>query len=148
MFILGWGHRTCQLVYLIRCSNQGGDTAQDRRCLKPLIRWDGWVTIRRTMPLRGSILQARTCKILSLAENPRWSRVWQFKTVFLFVLTEQEYLFFVRIFGSSDINRFKIHYFTQKYCQLPISVQTNRGYKKTNRSRNDQTKGIGISKRI
>ena len=28
-------------------------------------------------PLRGSILQAETCKIPSLAENPRWSRVWQ-----------------------------------------------------------------------
>ena len=25
----------------------------------------------------GSILQAETCKILSLAEYPRWSRVWQ-----------------------------------------------------------------------
>ena len=24
---------TCQLVYLIRCSNYGGDTAQDRGCL-------------------------------------------------------------------------------------------------------------------
>ena len=29
------------------------------------------------MPLRGSILQAETCQIPSLAENPRWSRVWQ-----------------------------------------------------------------------
>ena len=29
------------------------------------------------VPLRGSILQAETCQILSLAENPRWSRVWQ-----------------------------------------------------------------------
>ena len=41
---------------------------------------DGWVTIRRIMPLRGSILQVWTCQILSLAENPRWSRVWQKKT--------------------------------------------------------------------
>ena len=30
------------------------------------------------MPLRGSILQAETCQIPSLAENPRWSRVWQY----------------------------------------------------------------------
>ena len=30
------------------------------------------------MPRCGSILQAGTCQILSLAENPRWSRVWQF----------------------------------------------------------------------
>ena len=29
------------------------------------------------MPLCGSILQAGTCQILSLTENPRWSRVWQ-----------------------------------------------------------------------
>ena len=29
------------------------------------------------MPLHGSILQAGTCKIFSLAENPRWSQVWQ-----------------------------------------------------------------------
>ena len=28
-------------------------------------------------PPHGSILQAETCYILSLAENPRWSRVWQ-----------------------------------------------------------------------
>ena len=30
------------------------------------------------MPLHGSILQVGTCQILSLAENPRWSRVWQY----------------------------------------------------------------------
>ena len=29
-------------------------------------------------PLRGSILQAGTCQILSLAEYPKWSRVWQY----------------------------------------------------------------------
>ena len=28
-------------------------------------------------PLCGSILQAETCRILSLAENPRWGIVWQ-----------------------------------------------------------------------
>ena len=36
-----------------------------------------WVTIQRIMPLHGSILQVGTCQILSLVENPRWSRVWQ-----------------------------------------------------------------------
>ena len=41
---------------------------------------DGWVTIRRIMPLRGSILQAGICKILSLSENPRWRQVWQKST--------------------------------------------------------------------
>ena len=30
------------------------------------------------VPLCGSILQVETCQILSLAENPRWSRVWQY----------------------------------------------------------------------
>ena len=44
----------------------------------PLMRWDGWwITIQMIMPLRGSILEVGTCQILSLAENPRWSRVWQ-----------------------------------------------------------------------
>ena len=28
-------------------------------------------------PLQDSILQAGACQIVSLAENPRWSRVWQ-----------------------------------------------------------------------
>ena len=38
----------------------------------------GWVANTYiVMPLRGSILQVGTCQILSLAENPRWSRVWQ-----------------------------------------------------------------------
>ena len=35
---------------------------------------------QRIMPLCGSILQAGTYQILSLAENPRWSRVWQKKS--------------------------------------------------------------------
>ena len=30
------------------------------------------------MPVRDSILQVWTCKIFSIAENPRWSRVWQY----------------------------------------------------------------------
>ena len=29
--------------------------------------------LQKIIPLRGSILQAGTCQILSLAENPRWS---------------------------------------------------------------------------
>ena len=37
-------------------------------------RVGGFMTI---MPHCGSILQAGTCQILSLADNPRWSRVWQ-----------------------------------------------------------------------
>ena len=45
-----------------------------------------WSVLRRlcggvlyiTQPLCGSILQAGTCQILSLAENPRWSRDWQY----------------------------------------------------------------------
>ena len=39
---------------------------------------DGWVCIwQEIISLRGSILQAGICQIFSLAENPRWSRVWQ-----------------------------------------------------------------------
>ena len=37
----------------------------------------GWVGLMRIMPRCGSILQARTCKILSFAKNLRWGRVWQ-----------------------------------------------------------------------
>ena len=36
----------------------------------------GWF-FQEIIPLCGSILQAGSCQILSLAENPRWSRVWQ-----------------------------------------------------------------------
>ena len=35
----------------------------------------------RIMQLCGSILQAETCQILRLAENPRLSRVWQLGTI-------------------------------------------------------------------
>ena len=37
----------------------------------------GWLWVKK-MSHCGSILQAETCQILSLAENPRWSRVWQY----------------------------------------------------------------------
>ena len=43
----------------------------------PYGRWAGGRFFQEILPLRGSILQAGTCQILSLAENPRWSRVWQ-----------------------------------------------------------------------
>ena len=34
--------------------------------------------LMKIMPRCGSILQAGTCQIFSLAENQRWSRVWQY----------------------------------------------------------------------
>ena len=37
--------------------------------------WDRFAQIK--IPLCGSILQAKTCQIFSLAENPIWSQVWQ-----------------------------------------------------------------------
>ena len=48
-------------------------------CLGDMGGWGvagGWTSMI-ILPLRGSILQAETCKILRLAENPRWSQVWQ-----------------------------------------------------------------------
>ena len=45
-----------------------------------MVGWvGGWVGgfFQEIFPLRGSILQAGTCQILRLAENPRWSQVWQ-----------------------------------------------------------------------
>ena len=46
----------------------GGSVAE------PMCWVGGFMTI---MPRCGSILQGGPCQIFSLAENPRWSRVWQ-----------------------------------------------------------------------
>ena len=51
MFILGWGHHT--KFQTLAVGRVGGRDSL------------------RIMPLRGSILQDRTCKILSSAENAR-----------------------------------------------------------------------------
>jgi len=93
------GHRT----YFVDESNTwGGDTAQHRKMggdtahtllmggtigvgtphniERKSLAVGGWGVggpSQEIIPLRGSILQAETCQILSLAENPRWSRVWQ-----------------------------------------------------------------------
>ena len=34
--------------------------------------------LQEVIPLCGSILQAGTCQIFSLAEDPRWKQVWQY----------------------------------------------------------------------
>ena len=57
---LGWGHRTALKDKMEQKIHVVG----------------GWF-FQEILPLRGSILQAGTCQILSLAEYPRWSRVWQ-----------------------------------------------------------------------
>ena len=64
---------------VLKYSYGGGDTAQILKKNTSMMGrvGGGWVTIQIIMPLRGSILQVGTCQILSLAENPRWSRVWQ-----------------------------------------------------------------------
>ena len=41
-------------------------------------RWVGGLLLQEIIQLHGSILQAGTCQIFSLAENLRWSRVWQY----------------------------------------------------------------------
>ena len=67
MFTLGWGHRT---EFKVGCWVAG---------------WlAGWVNSDYSAN-PGSILQAETCKILSKAENPRWSRVWQYIQMFTIV---------------------------------------------------------------
>ena len=43
--------------------------------------WVGGLFLQEILPLRGSILQVGTCQIFSLAENPRWSRVWKYINV-------------------------------------------------------------------
>ena len=67
-------------------ANRGGDTAHQNRlpvvigsATKDGLRrgGGGWVGgLMRIMPRCGFILQAWTCQILILAENPSWSRVW------------------------------------------------------------------------
>ena len=65
----GGGHRT---YFVDGRNNWGGDTAQHRK-KKLSCGWVGGGPSQEIIPLRGSILQAETCQILSLAENPRWS---------------------------------------------------------------------------
>ena len=57
----------------------GVGTPHNIERIKVGTRLAGWVGGSRVIivPLCGSIMQAETCQILSLAENPRWSRVWQ-----------------------------------------------------------------------
>ena len=40
--------------------------------------WMGGPLLQEILPLCGFILQVGTCQIPRLAENPRWSRVWQY----------------------------------------------------------------------
>ena len=58
---------------------KGWDTAQNSKKKDGLRVGGGWVggLLKKIMPRCGSILQTGTCQILSIAENPRWSRVWQ-----------------------------------------------------------------------
>ena len=71
---LGWGHRTtCRAEFQDFTTYPAGGWLAGW-----LAGWLGGPLLQEIMPLRGSILQVGTCQILSLAENPRWSRVWQF----------------------------------------------------------------------
>ena len=66
-----WSHRVVILGYL-----RWGQNPIIWVCF---VFWHTLVGIlQEIIPLRGSILQAETCQILRLAENPRWSRVWQY----------------------------------------------------------------------
>ena len=42
--------------------------------------WVGGWFLQKIKLLRGSVLQDGICQNLILAENPRWSRVWQKST--------------------------------------------------------------------
>ena len=76
MFKLGWGHPLIRLDGLVAQAMWW--VGRLRRLCGGWVGCAGYVvTIRIIMPLRGSILQVGTCQILSLTENPRWSRVWQ-----------------------------------------------------------------------
>ena len=53
-----------------------------------MIATGGWVVITCIIiPLCGSLLQVETCQILRIAENPRWSPVWQYNHIwFIFIV--------------------------------------------------------------
>ena len=55
----------------------GNCTALKYKLENPYGLWAGGCFFQEILTLRGSILQAGTCQIPGLAENPRWSRVWQ-----------------------------------------------------------------------
>ena len=63
----GGGHRTFHLRVSCQMFKQVGTPHINSQRLQ----------VKTMMLLGGSILQVGTCQILSLAENPRWSRVWQ-----------------------------------------------------------------------
>ena len=68
---LGWGHRTtCKAEFQDFTTYPAGGWMAGW-----MAGWLGGPLLQEIMPLRGSILQVGTCQILSLAENPRWSRV-------------------------------------------------------------------------
>ena len=58
-----------------KSSEGSGNTRMPLQTFLVTLGWLGGFL--KMMPLCGSILQAGTCQILSLAENPRWSWVWQ-----------------------------------------------------------------------
>ena len=90
--MIGWGHRTSKCVQVFKqgwghCTGREQLGWGHRTTCKaefqdfttyPAGGWLGGPLLQEIMPLRGSILQVGTCQILSLAENPRWSRVWQY----------------------------------------------------------------------
>ena len=112
------GHRT---YFVDWRNNWGGDTAQYRKkklscgwvgrlrrlcggLVAEAMWWVGGGPCQEIIPLRGSILQADTCQILSLAENPRWSPsvAKSLKTAlvgtYCLELSPKEYLIFNSVF--------------------------------------------------
>ena len=76
--------------------------------------------LQKIMPLRGSILQAGTCQIFSLAENPRWSRVWQQLKSGDKLCIHNTYIWMTTQSNQRTIK--DNTYFTSKYQQLVRSI--------------------------
>ena len=76
---------------------------------------DGWVGGFgvRIMPHCGSILQAETCQILSIAENPRWSREWQ---QFPSLIIKSSHT----LHASRRLSSFRKYYHFTQSCKLKI----------------------------
>ena len=86
---LGVGGYTTQKMYILGAGGHHTyflDGPQTQRGIQKPIwlgGWDDWVVFfQEIFLLCGSIWEAVTCHILSLAENQRWSQVRQYKNVY------------------------------------------------------------------
>ena len=80
--------------------------------------------LQEIIPLCGSILQAGTCQIFSLAEDPRWSRVWQY--IWAVLLTLCIFLLQLKKIGVLEPSVWVLPGFQNINCWLIPKIQVWR----------------------